>query len=200
MRYVKWGILTVLGLLVAGFLNYTLPQRDVVRITNTYNRLTTIGSNWMFYASSDSGTNAQGGQNRDIFFIEAVRPNGKPIVYRNEDTGWVWPPYFKYDSSNLQAQAADRKSTQGQPEWVAITHYGWRMAWLSVYPNALSVRTVEGPDVKLFPWPAIITVGALLALILTVWRLVVMAGRRFADDVGDRTDGIRSRFWRWFRN
>lgn len=199
MRYIKWGILTVLGLLVAGFLHYTLPQRDVVRITNTYNRLTTVGSNWMFYASSNVGTAAQGGENRDIFFIEAVRPNGKPIVYRNEDTGWVWPPYFKYDSSNLQAQAADRRSVQAAPEWVAITHYGWRLPWFSVYPNAIRVRPVEGPDVGLFPWPALLTVGVLLALILTVWRLMVIAGRRFSDDMGDGSDAIRGRFRRWFR-
>ena len=47
----------------------------------------------------------------DVRFIAAVRPNGKPFVYRNEDTGWIWPPYFKYDSSNLQAKATDLRST-----------------------------------------------------------------------------------------
>ncbi|HEX9856877.1 MAG TPA: DUF1523 family protein, partial [Paracoccaceae bacterium] len=47
-RYVKWGFRITLLLLVVGFLHYTLPQRDIVRITGTYNRLTTVGENWMF--------------------------------------------------------------------------------------------------------------------------------------------------------
>lgn len=194
MRYAKWVVLAVVVLLVAGFLHYTLPQRDVVRITNTYNRLTTVGANWMFWASA-GGTNAQTGQNRDVFYIEAVRPDGRAIVYRNEDTGWVWPPYFKYDSSDLQA-----KASAGQSEWVAVTHYGWRSRWLSIYPNAIGISAVEGPEAKLFPWPAILTLLGLIAVILTVWRLIVIALRRFAGDVGDRTDGLRARFWRWFRN
>ena len=40
-----------------------------------------------------------------------VIDGGKVIVYRNEATGWVWPPYFKYDSSNLQAEATNLKSS-----------------------------------------------------------------------------------------
>ena len=55
-RYLKWGFWTVLILIVGGFLHYTLPQRDIVRVTGTYNRLTEIGANSMFYASPDSGT------------------------------------------------------------------------------------------------------------------------------------------------
>ena len=35
MRYVKWTILAVLALIVFGFLHYTLPQHDIVRVVNT---------------------------------------------------------------------------------------------------------------------------------------------------------------------
>ena len=42
--YAKWTVRIVLLLFVAGFLHYTLPQHDIVRITNTYNRLTTVGT------------------------------------------------------------------------------------------------------------------------------------------------------------
>jgi hypothetical protein len=187
-RYLKWGFWTVLILLVGGFLHYTLPQRDIVRITGTYNRLTTVGENSIFYATPDAGT-GESAVTRDIRFIEAVRPNGKVIVYRNEDTGWVWPPYFKYDSSNLQAEASNLKSTADAPVWVSVTHYGWRIAWLSIYPNAVAVRTVAGPDVSLFPWVNIVILTALAFLLFMLRRMWLQFRERTIDpaleDMGD---------------
>ena len=113
----KWTLRIVAALLALGFLHYTLPQHDVVKITGTYNRLTTIGSeNAWAYASPDTGT-AESGTTRDIRFIEAAYPDGDVMVYRNEDTGWIWPPYFKYDSSNLQAEAGNLKSDAASPKW-----------------------------------------------------------------------------------
>lgn len=64
--------------------------------------------------------------NRDVQFIQAIRANGKPMVYRNEDTGWRWPPYFKFDTATLQTQADDLRSTAEAPKWAVVTHYGWR--------------------------------------------------------------------------
>ncbi|MBH1974032.1 MAG: DUF1523 family protein [Rhodobacteraceae bacterium] len=166
--YVKWTIRIVLLLLVAAFLHYTLPQHDIVRITGTYNRLTTVGTeNAWAYASPDTGT-AESTVTRDIRFIEAAFPDGSVIVYRNEDTGWVWPPYFKYDSSNLQAEAGNLKSLASAPIWVSMTHYGWRFPFLSIYPNAVSVKEVAGPDVRIVPWVNIIV---LLTLALGVFML-----------------------------
>ena len=110
----------MIAALIAAFLHYTLPQHDIVRITGSYNRVTTVGSNKIFYANSDAGT-ADSTTTRDIRFIEAVRDNGNVIVYRNEDTGWIWPPYFKWDSSNVQAEASNLKSDKEAPIWVSIT-------------------------------------------------------------------------------
>ena len=133
----KWTLRILAALLALGFLHYTLPQHDIVKITGTYNRLTTIGSeNAWAYASPDTGT-AESGTTRDIRFIEAAYPDGDVMVYRNEDTGWIWPPYFKYDSSNLQAEAGNLKSDAASPKWVMVTHYGWRLPILSIYPNAV---------------------------------------------------------------
>ena len=156
MNKLKWSLRLTVLLIVGLFLHYTLPQHDIVRITNTYNRLTTVGSeNSWAYASPDSGT-AESGTTRDIRFIEAAYPDGSVIVYRNEDTGWVWPPYFKYDSSNLQAQAGNLKSLASAPAWVSVTHYGWRFAFLSIYPNAIGVKEVASPDVRIIPYVPII--------------------------------------------
>jgi len=168
-RYVRWGVRAILALGVVMLLHYTLPQRDIVRITNTYNRITTIGENWMFYASPDVGTGEDTA--RDIRFIETFRPNEKAMVYRNEDTGWIWPPYFKFDSSNLQAHASNLISNKSDPQWVVVTHYGWRIAWMSVYPNAIGIRPVEGPEVRLVPWLNIVVLTVLALVALMVRRI-----------------------------
>jgi len=202
-RYFKWGFRIVLVLTVGGMLHYTLPQRDIVRITGTYNRLTTVGENSFFYATPDAGT-GESTVTRDIRFIEAVRPNGRVIVFRNEDTGWVWPPYFKYDSSNLQAEASNLKSPADAPVWVAVTHYGWRISWMSIYPNAVRLRVVDGPDTSLFPWVNIVILTALAFLLFMVRRMWLQFRERMIDpaleNMGDalaradeRADAARAR-------
>ena len=154
MRKVKWAFWAVVVLVAGLFLEYTLPQHDIVRITEISNRLTPLGTiNSYFYARQDIGTAAS--ETRDVRFIDAVRPNGSVIVYRNEDTGF-WPPYLKFDSSDLQAEASNYKSTAEAPKWVSITHYGWRIAWESIYPNAVRITPVAGPDVRIIPWVNIV--------------------------------------------
>ncbi|WP_415183356.1 DUF1523 family protein [Phaeovulum sp.] len=214
--YVKWTFRVVVVLLLVAFFHYTLPQHDVVRITRTFNQLTTIGSNRLFYASPDSGTVASGvDEKRDIRFIDSVRPNGKVVVYRNEDTGWIWPPYFKYDSANLQAQASNMTSTEASPKWVMVTHYGWRMPIFSIYPNAVAIKPVSGPDATVFPWVNVIILIALLLIALMIRRMwlqfrertidpALQDAREAWDDVETRTDaasdrarGTWGRFKRW---
>lgn len=169
MRYVKIVLIALPALIVLGFLHYTLPTRDIVRIVDTENRRVHIGGVtamfWNESEPSDATTDT-----RDIKFISAIKPNGHPMVFRNEDTGWGWPPYMKFDSASLQARAADLMSTQDSPRWVAVRNYGWRMEFLSIYPNALSVRAVDGPNVTLIPWTTIFVVLGLLILGFLVWR------------------------------
>ncbi|MDF1718757.1 MAG: DUF1523 family protein [Antarcticimicrobium sp.] len=168
MVYVKWAFILVFWLLVAGFLHYTLPQNDIARITDTYEKRIDPGENSWFWASHDVGSDPTT-SNRDVFFIQTRGSDGKIMVYRNEDTGWSWPPYFKVNSSNLQAEAADQKSTAEAPKWVAIRHYGWRNEFLSIFPNAVKIRPVAGPDVRLIPWFNIILLTLLAALVYAVW-------------------------------
>lgn len=208
MRWLRWIPALIVLTVIAGWLHYTLPDRDIVRIVNTDTRRVDFGENAIFWAGPDAG--AAGAPNRDVRFIEAVRPNGRPMVYRNEDTGWGWPPYFKLDSSNLQTEARDLVSTAADPRWVAVTHYGWRSELLSIFPNAVAVRVVDGPDVRLIPWFNIVVLTLLAAL---AWGVGVRI-RRFRrnridpliedageawDDAGEavtrRGRGLR----RWFR-
>ncbi len=140
---------------------------------------------------------------RDVRFINTVTASGRVRVYRNEDTGWGWPPYFKFDTANLQAEAADLRSTAAAPQWVVIRHYGWRNEFLSVYPNVVSLRPVDGPDVRIIPWLNIILLTLLVAV---VWALYVR-WRRFRqaridpvlDDMGDNLDEAGGRLKGFFR-
>ncbi|MCW3782958.1 DUF1523 family protein [Defluviimonas salinarum] len=210
LKLLKWSLRIVAFLSVAVVLQYTLPSRDIVLVTDTYNRMTTIGDNAMFYATPDVGSNDH--ETRDIRFVEAAYPDGSVIVYRNEDTGWVWPPYFKYDSSNLQAEASQLRSTPKDPTWVAITHYGWRIPFFSIYPNAVAVTAISGPDVKLFPWVNIVVIVmiALAALFLrALWRqflertILPVFGQARAqveaiEAQGDAVAGVARRRWSLF--
>ncbi len=162
MAYVKWVFWGSFWLLIGGVLHYTLPQTDIVRVVETEVRRVDFGENSIFWASADAG-NAQTGS-RDVFFIQSFYDNDKPMVYRNEDTGWGWPPYFKFDTANLQTEATDLKSAKAAPQWVAVRHYGWRNEFLSIYPNAVNVKPVASPDVRIIPWMNIIILTILAAI------------------------------------
>jgi hypothetical protein len=157
MRYVKWSVIAVLTLLVAGFLHYTLPRHDIVRIVGVENQRSKTG---------------------DVRYINAMTTNNEPIIYRNEATGWGWPPYFKIGAAGVQAKAQDLVSTREAPKWVVVRRYGWRNSFLAMFPNAMSLRQVDSPDVLLIPWLNIVILTLLAAALLWVralWR----------------------RFWRW---
>ncbi|WP_371156765.1 DUF1523 family protein [Jannaschia sp. 2305UL9-9] len=206
MRIVKWVLGLTLFAIVAGFLHYTLPQTDIVRVVNTEVRRVDFGENSIFWAAADVGTGEA--INRDVRFIETIATDGDPKVYRNEDTGWGWPPYFKLDSSNLQTEARDLVSSSADPRWVAMTHYGWRSEFLTIFPNAVGIRPVDGPDVRIIPWINIIVLTILAAI---VWAIAVRV-RRFRrnridpliedageawDDAGDRVAERRKGFRAW---
>lgn len=189
MVYVKWVFWTVIVLCITGFLHYTLPQTDIARITDTYEKRIDFGENSIFWSNQGTG-DAENTPNRDIFFIQTVRTNGRVMVYRNEDTAWGWPPYFKFDTSNLQAEAADLKSTAETPKWVAVRHYGWRNEFLSIFPNAIGVKQVEGPDVRFIPWFNIILLTVLFAIFWAIRvRWIRFRENRINPKIDEWTDG-----------
>ena len=170
MAYARWTIRIVILLIVGSFLHYTLPQQDVVRVVEVVEKRQDFGG-WtrIFWSGPDAASTEM--PNRDVLFIRTLYPNGEPMVFRNEDTDWGWPPYFKFDTANLQTLAADAISTEENPEWYAIRHYGWRNTLISIYPNALSMKPVAGPDVRLIPWFNIVFLTLLFVALLSIWRL-----------------------------
>ncbi|SNR49557.1 DUF1523 family protein [Puniceibacterium sediminis] len=207
MVYVKWVFILLFWGCLATFLHYTLPQHDIVRITDTYGKRVDPGENSWFWAQPDVGTDGSVA-NRDVFFIQTRRAGGDVMVYRNEDTGWGWPPYFKFDTSNLQAEASDLRSTAAAPQWAVLTHYGWRNEFYSIFPNAVGIRAVDGPDVTIIPWVNIIILTLLAAFFWAIWvRWRRFRRNRIDPILEDMNDGFeaagdsfaekRGRFGRW---
>ena len=195
-------------------LHYSLPQHDMVRITSTEIIRTDLeGWNRYFYAQGDAGSIAAG-QTRDIRLINTQkretwllgfipRDSEEVMVYRNEDTGWGYPFYFKFDSADLQAEAANL--ARGD-EWAVMTHYGWRIRWASIYPNAVSLRPVAGPDVTVIPWFNIAFLVLLVFVLVGLRAMWAQFRERMVDPLmdktGDRVDhmqaGLAERKRRWF--
>jgi len=218
MRKIKIIFLILLFLIVGGLLHYALPQHDIVRVTSTeVIRTDFTWINRRFYAQADSG----GAElvTRDLRLINTEkkltflfgfvpRDSTKVMVYRNEDTGWIWPPYFKFDSSDLQAESAAEISVSGTEQWAVMTHYGWRNKYLSIYPNAIGIRSVDGPDVRIIPWFNIFFFVFLVVAFLflrAVWRqfrerTIDPAMQDMGDSLGSVGDAVaekRGRFRRW---
>ena len=143
-------ILFVLAIPVAAFLHYNLQKHAIVEITSIEVRR----------VDTNSGDSGQSAKTRDVFLIFARNPGtDEPRVFRNEDTGWSWPWYFKFDSADIQAQAgvmgADR-------EIAVITYYGWRVNLFSMFPNVLYIRP-GNVDETIIPWFNIIVIAILFA-------------------------------------
>ena len=188
MRYVKWTLILVVIAVVVGFFHYSLPQHDVVRITGTD------------VTRMDVGTTPDGQvKTRDVRFIFAKYPDGRDMEYRNEDTGWGFPWFFKFDSARLQNQANDLKSTMDAPKWVVIRHYGWRLPMMDWFPNATSLRVASGPTDAGFPWFNVVFLAVLALILLSLVRIVIILRRRHVDPVVARIDQELDESAGWLR-
>lgn len=165
LRHIPALILLIVG---AVLLNYYLPDRDIVQIVGTEVKRIDVESGAPFWDRADIGTVE--GATRDVRFINAEFENGKTRVYRNEDTGWGFPPYFKFDSGDVTALSQSLAKTDDQ--WVAVRHYGWRIKLFSIFPNVTSIKRVDGPNAFLIPWFNIVFIGLLLVIWFLLWRMI----------------------------
>jgi hypothetical protein len=154
----SFRVLAIVAILVispvAAFLHYVLPRHDVVRIVNTEVRRVDA-------SGKPVGGGENAGASRDVFYIFAEDVDDKaPRVYRNEDTGWGFPPYFKFNSADEQAIASSIAQERGV---ALITKYGWRVHLFSWFPNATNVRRWD-PAHSVTPWFNIVFFVTLFAL------------------------------------
>jgi len=154
MAIIKWIFWITVWVLVGAFFHYTLPQTDIVRVSDTYEKRIDFGENSIFWASADVG-NDGATINRDVFFIQTRRVK----------------------------------------DYYAIKHYGWRNEFLSIFPNAISIRAVDGPDApKGIPF---LNIFILIVFFAVVWAIYVR-WRRFRTANIDPTleameDGLEER-------
>lgn len=199
--------LRALPIIIVGLiLHYALPQHDVVRVVNTYQERQDL-NDWtrIFWARPDDQSATL--VNRDVQFIQTVkkktmllgfipRETTEAMVYRNEDTGLSWPFYFKFDTANLQTEADDLRSTPEQPKWAVMTHYGWRNEYFSAFPNAIAIRPIAGPDVRVIPWFNIFFFAFLIVAIVMIRKMWFQFRERALDpaldSAGDRLDHMQA--------
>ena len=201
MRNIRRSLRIALFLIVGLFLHYVMPQQDVARITSTeIIRQDFSTFNRWFYASADVG--GVDNATRDLRLINTerkatylfglIRGNNETMVYRNEDTGWIYPPYFKFDSSDLQAEAGAAISTVEPYDWVVVTHYGWRIRWLTIYPNAVAIRPIEvaqgqsPEEYRPFPWANLIIFAVLIGGFVFLRAMWLQFRERTVDPLADR--------------
>jgi len=176
ISFLKWLLIVIAVVAVGLFLNFYLPSKDVVRIVGVDVKRADLRGRDQSSAEGDTSV-----RTRDVRYINAISPSRKPRVYWNEDTGWGFPWYFKFDSGNLQAEAQDAISTVENSRWYVVNHYGWRLTMFSMYPNAISIKEVPGPDHTTIPWFNIAFLSIAALLLLTIWRFVVKLRRGHAD-------------------
>lgn len=170
------GILCLLLIAAAALcFHYYLPRHEIVLVTG-------VEVKRMDADGVISAENPADGPTRDVYFINTVSPETKDVmVYRNEDTGWGFPWYFKFDSADIQAKAQDysRDATQ----LAVIRYYGWRFQIFSMFPNITDIKATTS---RAEPFPLFNTIFFSVLLIvlivvgLTIRRVVRRRSRPLA--------------------
>jgi hypothetical protein len=155
------------------FFDYVLPHHAVLRIVGT--EIKRVGL---------EGASAKG-VTRDVYYIYAEDlESKKPRVFRNEDTGWGFPWYFKFNSADLQAIA---HSIAGERGTAIFTYYGWRIQLFSSMPNVIKIARAD-PGTSVFPWFNVIFLTILLGGTgwLALWIRGLLRRRAPKPEEGDR--------------
>lgn len=126
-RWARRALLALLLGIVAAYallLFYALPRTVKAHVTNTEVKRSV----------EDAQT--------DVRYVIAETLNGEPRIFRNTDTRWGFPPYFKFDSGTVAALASNlARNRPGQV--TLIRYYGFRIPMLNAFPNVVSLRLVD---------------------------------------------------------
>lgn len=162
-RFFMWFFITValvVHLILAAGVNYVFPSYAIQQITGVeVKRVDKDGP--------ITKSNPADGPTRDVYYIYAQEPKTeKVMVYRNEDTRWGFPFYFKFDSANLQAQA---QSLANEKALVEVKYYGWRITMFDEFSNVVSLKEVSADATPSHPIVSyILYVALLLTLFLSI--------------------------------
>ncbi|WP_447649779.1 DUF1523 family protein [Pseudomonas abietaniphila] len=170
MRWLKRsvGILSLIFMCATALgLYYFLPRHEVVLVTGV--EVKRMDADGVINAE-----NPADGPTRDVYFINTEDPDTKDVaVYRNEDTGWSFPWYFKFDSADIQAKA--QGYSRDAQQLAVIRYYGWRFQIFSMFPNVTDIKPTTS---RAEPFPLFNTIffvslaGVVILVGLYVRRLV----------------------------
>jgi len=167
-KKIKIGIGAVLFVMIFLFLHFNLPRTAVVQISGTDIKRMDKAVDVKDKEDSAEKQVQAVTSTEDVRFVNSVSRKGKPMVFKNEDTGWGWPPYFKFNSADVTAEAQSFANDQGKP-WVLVKYYGWRFTLFSMFPNVLDLKKVD-KDYSHLPVFNIVFFIVLVTLILIARR------------------------------
>jgi len=173
-KKIKIGIGIVLIVVIALFFHYNLPRTAVVQISGTDIKRVDKPKDIKVVENETDEQKKIEALTKDVRFINSVSRKDKPMVFLNQDTGWGWPPYFKFDSADLTAEAQAFATDQSKP-WVLVKYYGWRFTLFSMFPNVLDLKQVDRnyTHIPLFNIVFIILVFVLIFVIRIKFKKLV---------------------------
>lgn len=145
IKYFFILVMLSLHIVLVGAVNYAMPSYETTQVTGMEVRR-------MDKDGVISKSNPADGEVRDVYFLFTKRPDEdkeKVQVYRNEDTGWGLPLYFKFDSADIQARA---QAYANEEKLVEIKYYGWRINWLNEFRNIVSIKPLAEGESGSKPW------------------------------------------------
>ncbi len=149
----------------------TLCCLSIVLATNyimpSYEKVVFTGGEAKRYLKKDNKTEGK----NDIYYLYTQNANSpdKVNVFKNEDTGWGFPFYFKFNSADLQAKA---QSLANSKQVAEIKYYGWRIDMFSMFKNIIKITPLKENDKISTPYVSyLIYLLALLAWIYWLFKI-----------------------------
>ncbi|MCQ2906631.1 DUF1523 family protein [Helicobacter pylori] len=145
VRNVVLFILTAIFLALMLLVSYCMPHYSVAVISGV--EVKRMNENENTPNNKEVKTLA-----RDVYFVQTYDPKDQKsvTVYRNEDTRFSFPFYFKFNSADISALAQSLVNQQ-----VEVQYYGWRINLFNMFPNVIFLKPLkEGAEMSkpVFSW------------------------------------------------
>lgn len=136
MRNVVLFILTAILLVLMLLVSYCMPHYSVAVISGV--EVKRMNENENTPNNKEVKTLA-----RDVYFVQTYDPKDQKsvTVYRNEDTRFSFPFYFKFNSADISALAQSLVNQQ-----VEVQYYGWRINLFNMFPNVIFLKPLKEND------------------------------------------------------
>ncbi|WP_190320619.1 DUF1523 family protein [Helicobacter pylori] len=133
VRNVVLFILTAIFLALMLLVSYCMPHYSVAVISGV--EVKRMNENENTPNNKEVKTLA-----RDVYFVQTYDPKDKKsvTVYRNEDTHFSFPFYFKFNSADISALAQSLVNQQ-----VEVQYYGWRINLFNMFPNVIFLKPLK---------------------------------------------------------